>query len=219
MIRCCAGNCTCEKLAYENTMNRENKEARSLLRAFFLVELCADRQQGLPAAAAFATVTAAIAAVTTVAATATAAAATTAPATAVAATATAAAATTTPAAAATAAAAATTTAAPAAATTAAAATTTLFAGLGFVHGEVTTFKGLAVHAGDSGFAARAILELDEAKAAGAAGFAVHHQDGADDFTELLERLTQGVFGDAERQITNVELHALHSQNARNLTNA
>jgi hypothetical protein len=199
-------------------MNRENKEARSLLRAFFLVELCADRQQGLPAAAAFATVTAAIAAVTTVAATATAAAATTAPATAVAATATAAAATTAPAAAATATAATTTTAAPAAATTAAA-TTTLFAGLGFVHGEVTTFKGLAVHAGDSGFAARAILELDEAKAAGAAGFAVHHQDGADDFTELLERLTQGVFGDAERQITNVELHALHSQNARNLTNA
>jgi hypothetical protein len=201
-------------------MNRENKEARSLLRAFFLVELCADRQQGLPAAAAFATVTAAIAAVTTVAATATAAAATTAPATAVAATATAAAATTAPAAAATATAATTTTAAPAAATTAAAAaTTTLFAGLGFVHGEVTTFKGLAVHAGDSGFAARAILELDEAEAAGAAGFAVHHQDGADDFTELLERLTQGVFGDAERQITNVELHALHSQNARNLTNA
>jgi hypothetical protein len=202
-------------------MNRENKEARSLLRAFFLVELCADGQQGLPAAAAFATVTAAIATVTTVAATATAAAAaTTAPATAVAATATAAAATTAPAAAATATAAATTTAAPAAATTAAAATTTtLFAGLGFVHGEVTTFKGLAVHAGDSGFAARAILELNEAEAAGAAGFAVHHQDGTDDFTELLERLTQGVFGDAERQITNVELHALHSQNARNLTNA
>lgn len=174
---------------------------------------------GLPAATAFATVTAAIATVTTVAATATAATATTTPATAVAATATAAAATTAPAAAATAAAATTTTAAPAAATTAAAATTTLFAGLGFVHREVATFKGLAVHAGDSGFAARTILELDEAEAAGAASFAVHHQDGADDFTELLERLTQGVFGDAERQITNVELHALHSQNARNLTNA
>lgn len=142
----------------------------------------------LPAAAAFATVAAAVAAIAT--ATTTTAAATT-PAAAIAATATAAAATTAaaPAAATTAAAAATTTPA-ATATTTAAATAAFFTRLGFVHSEVAAFKGLAVHAVDGSFAASAILELNETKAAGPAGFAVHHQDGADNFTELFKRLTQ-----------------------------
>lgn len=139
----------------------------------------------LPAAAAFATVAAAVAAI----ATATTTAAATTPAAAIAATATAAAATTAPAAATTAAAAATTTPA-ATATTTAAATAAFFTRLGFVHSEVAAFKGLAVHAVDGSFAASAILELNETKAAGPAGFAVHHQDGADNFTELFKRLTQ-----------------------------
>lgn len=173
--------------------------------------------RGLPAAAAFTTVAAAVTAIAAITTTTTAATTPTTTPPTIAATATAAAATT-PAAATTDAAAATTTPA-AATTTAAAATATLFAGLGFVDGQITTFERLAVHAVDGGFATGAILELDEAEAAGAAGFAVHHEDGADDFTELLERLTQGILGDTERQITNVELHALHSQNARNLTNA
>jgi hypothetical protein len=140
----------------------------------------------LPAAAAFATVAAAVAAIAT--ATTTTAAATT-PAAAIAATATAAATAAAPAAATTAAAAATTTPA-ATATTTAAATAAFFTRLGFVHSEVAAFKGLAVHAVDGSFAASAILELNETKAAGPAGFAVHHQDGADNFTELFKRLTQ-----------------------------
>ena len=123
--------------------------------------------------------------------------------------ATAAAATTTTAAAATKSAAAATTAAATKSTTTAAATG--FAGLGFVDGEVAAVDVLAVEGSHRGLAVLIACELDEAEAAGAAGFAVHDEGRGSDIAVLREDLAETLLGGAERQIANVELHdAFHT---------
>ena len=89
-------------------------------------------------------------------------------------------------------------AAIAAAGTAAAAAGTLFAGTGFVDGQITALDVFAVDLGDGGLCAFRGGHRDEGEAAGAVGGTVHHQvdfrDGAAGGKKVLKVVFGGVKG-------------------------
>ena len=99
------------------------------------------------------------------------------------------------------------TATAAAEATAATAAATILAGTGFVDGEVTTIDVATVHALDGGASVVIAGELDEAEAAGAAGFAIHDEGRGRDLAELGEHFAELGLRGAERQISDVKLHS------------
>ena len=108
-------------------------------------------------------------------------------------------------------AAATTATTEAATTTAAAATTAtaeparaLFTRTRFVDDDGAAFEGLAVHAVDGRLGLGVRAHLDETKALGAAGVAVHHDLGGRDGAELPERLLERLVAHGISQITYVQ---------------
>jgi hypothetical protein len=92
------------------------------------------------------------------------------------------------------------------ATATATTTATILAGASLVHGEVATIDALAMEGLDCRPRLAVIVHLDEAKATGTTGLAVHDDGCGSNLAVGLKDLAKALFGRAEREITNVELH-------------
>ena len=90
------------------------------------------------------------------------------------------------------------------ATTAATRTGAIFAGLGFVHGQVTTHEFDAVRRFDGLF--RTATHFDECEATAAARVAVRHDLSAGHATVLAEELQEVVRSRLERKVPNIQFH-------------
>jgi hypothetical protein len=95
------------------------------------------------------------------------------------------------------------------ATTAAATTTAgtaIFAGAGFVDGEVTAAKGFAVGGFDRGGAFSGAAHGDKGKTAGAAGGVIGHESDIGASAVLAKEVFEVVFGGVEGKISYVQFH-------------
>jgi hypothetical protein len=98
---------------------------------------------------------------------------------------------------------------PTAATTTAAATrAAIFAGPGFIDGEVAASEGLAVSGFDRGGAFSGAAHGNKGKTAGAAGGVIGHESDVGDRAVLGKEVFEVIFGCIEGKISYVQFHIM-----------